>query len=121
MRAIVLYHCFYYIVFNIYVDVLTSDLDLKCDVNLPRITLLQLGRHGDVLPAGVGAGGQPEPHAAEADGGARLHHGSPDGLPSNSGQLRGCTVPESIRYKQNQPHKPVCASVVVFKMNGWNL
>jgi len=65
--------------------------------------VLQLRRHGDVLPEGAGARGKPEPHAAEADGRSRLHNGSPGGLPSNAGQLRGPAGPEAIRYGNNAP------------------
>lgn len=56
-----------------------------------------------MLSEGAGGGGQPEPHAAEADGRARLHHGSLDGLPPNSGQLRGRAVPENVRYSGTAP------------------
>lgn len=58
--------------------------------------VLQPRRHGDVLPEGAAAGGEPEPHAAEADGGPGLHGGSPARLPSDSGQLGSPAVPETF-------------------------
>lgn len=70
------------------------------------VLVLQFKRHGDVLSEGVGAGGQPEPHAAEADGRARLHHGPPDGLPRNPRQHGGRAMPEDIRYSRTSPPKP---------------
>lgn len=64
------------------------------------LVFLQLWRHRDMLSEGIGAGGQPKSHAAKADGRARLHPGSPDGLPPNSGQPWRCAVPETITYSE---------------------
>lgn len=54
-----------------------------------------------MLSEGAGAGGQPEPHAAEADGGARLHHGPSAGLPPDFRQLGGSPVPETTGYSKS--------------------
>lgn len=58
----------------------------------------QLRRHGDVLSEGAAAGGQPEPHAPQADGGAGLHHGSPHRLSPNCGQRRRPAVSQTAGY-----------------------
>lgn len=65
----------------------------------------QLRRRGDVLSEGAAAGGQPEPHTPEADGGAGLHHRSPDRLSPNRGQLRSSAVSETTRYTPNSRNR----------------
>lgn len=65
----------------------------------------QLRRHGDVLSESAAAGGQPKPHAPEADGGARLHHRSPHRLSPNHGQLRSSAVSETTRYTPNSHNR----------------
>lgn len=59
-----------------------------------------------VLSESAAAWGQPQPHAVEANGRARLHHWSPDRPPAGSGQLGGSGVPQTIRWE-----KALCLAV----------
>lgn len=62
------------------------------------VSPLQLRPHGDVLPAGPGGGGQPQPDAAEADGRSRLHRGSPERLPADFREYGSPAVSETTRF-----------------------